>query len=196
MEPKARLKPVKEFRIYKRNLPHWELPGSVYFITFRTITGLNLSDSAKDIALSSFNFHAGKKYKLHACVIMDTHVHCILQPLEELQAGTPVQPSTFYSLAQIMHSIKSYSANRIQRLSLFTLLTQVVFKHIDHPGYRVTAILHFNHLLRQRLLFLPWFQLSSVAPAGEHYMVCLVDDPVQYAFRQHRVREQGVPVFR
>ncbi len=116
MEPKARLKPVKEFRIYKRNLPHWELPGSVYFITFRTITGLNLSDSAKDIALSSFNFHAGKKYKLHACVIMDTHVHCILQPLEELQAGTSVQPGTFYSLAQIMHSSKSYSANRIQRL--------------------------------------------------------------------------------
>ena len=28
--------PVKEFRIYKRNLPHWEVPWSVYFVTFRT----------------------------------------------------------------------------------------------------------------------------------------------------------------
>jgi len=28
--------PVKEFRIYRRNLPHWERPESIYFITFRT----------------------------------------------------------------------------------------------------------------------------------------------------------------
>ncbi len=28
--------PVNEFRIYRKNLPHWEGPGSVYFITFRT----------------------------------------------------------------------------------------------------------------------------------------------------------------
>ena len=40
---------------------------------------------------------------------MEIHVHSILQPLEE-------SGGTFYSLPQIMHSIKSYSANRIQRL--------------------------------------------------------------------------------
>ena len=40
---------------------------------------------------------------------METHVHEVLQPLEESK-------DTYYSLAQIMHSIKSYSANRIQRL--------------------------------------------------------------------------------
>ena len=120
MEPRARLKPVKEFRIYKRNLPHWELPGSVYFITFRTAKDFTLSDSAKDIVLSSFNFHAGKKYKLHTCVIMDTHVHCILQPLEKSGGKAPAEtsgaPGAYYSIAQIMHSIKSYSANRIQRI--------------------------------------------------------------------------------
>ena len=33
-----------------------------------------------------------------------------------VQPGTPVRPGVFFSLAQIMHSIKSYSANRIQRL--------------------------------------------------------------------------------
>lgn len=109
MESGARLEPVKEFRVYKRNLPHWEYLGSVYFITFRTATGFTLSGPAKDIVFSACKYHADKKYRLCACVIMDTHVHCILQPLEESEGS-------FYSLAQIMHSIKSYSANRIQRL--------------------------------------------------------------------------------
>jgi REP element-mobilizing transposase RayT len=109
MKPKERLKPVKEFRVYRRNLPHLELPGSVYFITFNIAKGFTLSDSAKDIVLSTFRFHDGKKYVLRAYVIMDTHVHCILQPMEE-------SPGVFNSLAQIMHSIKSYSANRIQRV--------------------------------------------------------------------------------
>lgn len=109
MELDTKLKPVKEFRVYKRNLPHWELPGSVYFITFNTAKEFTLSDTAKDITLDSIKFHSDKKYKLHGCVVMQTHVHLILQPLE-------ATPGTFYSLAQIMHSIKSYSANSIQRL--------------------------------------------------------------------------------
>lgn len=109
MKPKERLKPVKEFRVYRRNLPHLELPGSAYFVTFSTAEGFTLSAPAKDIVFSAFKFHDGKKYKLIACVVMDTHAHCILQPME--QSG-----GSCYSLAQIMHSIKSYSANRIQRV--------------------------------------------------------------------------------
>lgn len=109
MEPNTRLKPVNEFRIYKRNLPHWEYPGSVYFITFRTAEGFTLSDAEKEITFTSIKFHANKKFRLYACVVMGTHAHLILQPLEE-------SGSDFYGLAQIMHSVKSYSANRIQRL--------------------------------------------------------------------------------
>jgi REP element-mobilizing transposase RayT len=104
-----RLKPVKEFRVYKRNLPHWEHPGNVYFITFKTADGVTLSEMAKDITLASIKFHSDKKYKLYGCIIMDTHVHCVLQPLEQSK-------DVYYSLAQIMHSIKSYSANRVQKL--------------------------------------------------------------------------------
>lgn len=109
MEPGTRLKPVKEFRVYRRNLPHWEQPGSIYFITFKTAEGFTLSDAAKNITFDSIKFHADKKYRLRACVVMETHVHIILQPLEENMGA-------FHSIAQIMHSIKSYSANRIQRL--------------------------------------------------------------------------------
>ena len=123
----TRLKPTTEFRVYRRNLPHVELTGSVYFITFRTTDGFTLSESAKDITFNSIKFHAGKKYELYACVVMETHVHVVLQPLQA-QAETPVPPNNkshselftnevaFYSIGQIMHSIKSYSANRIQRV--------------------------------------------------------------------------------
>ena len=120
----SRLKPAVEFRTYRRNLPHLELPGSVYSLSFRTADRLTLSDSAKDIFLSTFHFHDKKKYHLHACVIMNDHAHCILQSIEinnNSQArrpappSLPVRPYEYYSLAQITHSIKSYSANRIQR---------------------------------------------------------------------------------
>ncbi|MBI4331174.1 MAG: transposase [Chloroflexi bacterium] len=108
--PRAGFQPAKEFRIYRRNLPHWEQPGSSYLITFRTAKEFTLSDEARTLALNSVMFHADKKYHLDACVVMEDHVHLILRPLEE-------SPGSFYSLAEIMHSIKSYSANRIQRVT-------------------------------------------------------------------------------
>jgi REP element-mobilizing transposase RayT len=126
MESKDRLKPVTGFRFSRRILPHFEIPGSIYFITFSTLNRFHLSDSAKEIVLSSFRFYNGKKYSLHVCVIMDDHAHCILQPMQvsnKVQARSPVQLNTlvpaveYYSLAQIAHSIKSYSANRLQKMS-------------------------------------------------------------------------------
>ena len=110
MESDSRLKPVTESRTYRRNITHIEEPGSYHFVTFTTVPGFVLSDVAKTVVFDAVKFHAGKKYALFACVVMETHAHCVLRPLEET-AGS------FFSIAQIMHSIKSYSANRVQRLS-------------------------------------------------------------------------------
>lgn len=83
---------------------------------------MTLSDTAKDIVFSAIKFHTGKKYELLACVVMNTHAHCILKPLEKfMQEPTgkmPVPlksmpPLAFHSLAEILHSIKSYSSNQI-----------------------------------------------------------------------------------
>ena len=101
--------PVNVFKIYKRNLPHWEQPGSVYFITFRTAKGISLPDTAKDIVFDTIMFLNNKKYNLYTCVVMADHNHLILQPLEKTK-------DAFYSIAEIMHSIKSYSANKINSL--------------------------------------------------------------------------------
>ena len=117
------LKPIAEVRTYRRNLPHIEIPGSVYFVTFRTIAALTFSDEEKDVVFESIKFHDGKKYILNACVVMNNHVHLIISPLvsgiEMLvpsQATSTKARNAFYSLGQITHSIKSYSANRIQKM--------------------------------------------------------------------------------
>ncbi|MBI4330337.1 MAG: transposase [Chloroflexi bacterium] len=104
------LSPLKEFRAYQRKLPHWEQPGSLYFVTFNTSDGFVLSDEAKDLVFGAVKFHSGKKYELHALVVMDTHVHLVAQPSEKSK-------DIFYSIAEIMHSIKSYTANRLQKFS-------------------------------------------------------------------------------
>ncbi len=110
------MKQGEEISIRKRKLPHWELGGSYYFITFTTADGVTLNDAAKDIVFSSIKFHAGSEYDLHGCVVMETHAHMLLKPLEG-QARTPVLPVTpVYNLARIMHSIKSYSAHRLRKL--------------------------------------------------------------------------------
>ena len=104
----SKLRPLIEFRMYRRDLPHYEEPGSVYFITCKTAEGYELNHKAKDIALAAVKYHADKKYKLYACVVMKTHIHIILYPLEKSKGN-------LFSLAQIMHSIKSYSAHRINK---------------------------------------------------------------------------------
>jgi len=101
--------PVQEFRLYRRKLPHWEDPGYIYFITFRTFKHFILPEKARQIILDSCRFHDNKKYELYACVVMPEHVHLILQPLEKTDGG-------YYSIAEIMHSLKSYSANQINKL--------------------------------------------------------------------------------
>lgn len=108
MKSNSRLKPLEEFRFYKRRLPHYEDPESVYFVTFNTVPNFELKDNIKYIVFDAIRYHADKKYQLHACVIMKSHVHIIICPLKKSKG-------TSFSLAQIMHSIKSYSAHKINK---------------------------------------------------------------------------------
>lgn len=98
--------PVQEFRTYRRNLPHWVQPGCFYFITFRTNKNFVLPEQTRSIAIESIKFHNNKKYNLYACVVMPDHVHLVIQPMEKGR-------DSFYSLAEIMHSIKSFSSKEI-----------------------------------------------------------------------------------
>ncbi|MCI0366572.1 MAG: hypothetical protein L0Y44_12175 [Phycisphaerales bacterium] len=96
-----------------RNLPHWQFGGSVYFITFRLASGI-LSEAEREIVAKACRFWHGKRMTLHLATIMPDHVHLILQPLERTTAEH--ETSSWYSLFDLLHSIKSFTSHEIQNL--------------------------------------------------------------------------------
>jgi putative transposase len=108
-----RYEPIKEFTIKHRNLPHWQLPGATYFITFRTKNFI-LSDEDKDLIFEVILNLDRVKYELISFVIMPDHVHLIIKPIQ-------IDNESFYSLSQIMHSIKGFSSKLIVKNSKFEL---------------------------------------------------------------------------
>jgi putative transposase len=83
-------KPVR-----KRNLPHWEIGGSTYFITFRT-KKVDLPRKARLIVLKTCLHFSGQRYYLWSGVVMPDHVHLLLTPKEK-------DNGQYYSLATILH---------------------------------------------------------------------------------------------
>ncbi len=87
-----------------RNLPHLEAPAATYFVTFRCRKGLSLAENARDRVMSALRHWDGKRIDLDIAVIMPDHVHAIFRIVD----GS--------TLSDILHSIKSFSANQINRL--------------------------------------------------------------------------------
>lgn len=56
--------------LYRRNLPHLEDPGRTYFITFNTTNDFMLPDAAKSLVLNHCLYDDGKRYTLHAVVVL------------------------------------------------------------------------------------------------------------------------------
>jgi adenine-specific DNA methylase/REP element-mobilizing transposase RayT len=86
-----------------RNLPHLQVPEATYFVTFRCRKGLQLQPEDRSIVLQSFHYWNGKRIDLDAVVVMTDHAHALFR----ITDGS--------SLSAITHSIKSYSANQINK---------------------------------------------------------------------------------
>ena len=92
-----------ELIIYKRRLPHLRLEGSVYFITWRLHPSQSeLNSEDRDIITRAVKHFDGDRYDLLAYVVMHDHVHVLVKPAEKC------------GLAQLVHSWKSFTANRLQ----------------------------------------------------------------------------------
>jgi putative transposase len=100
------LRPVISFQATRRNLPHWQQPGSIYFITWRLKGDGILSPEEKTIILESLLYWDKVKWTVHAAVIMPNHVHAIAQPLTLPDGGA-------VNLSGIIRSIKTFSARTI-----------------------------------------------------------------------------------
>ena len=87
---------------WRRHLPHYQLSSGYYFITFSTHDRFQLEPSQKDCVFNAIFFLDGKKYELYAVVVLNDHVHMVVNPFE--------------SLPKIMHSIKSFTAHDINKI--------------------------------------------------------------------------------
>ncbi|MBI2485570.1 MAG: transposase, partial [Deltaproteobacteria bacterium] len=88
-----------EIKITRRHLPHWELKGATYFITFRTVQELSVEE--QKLILNHIVNGNEKFYTLIAVIVMPDHVHLLLTPKED------------YDLSRIMKGIKGVSARQI-----------------------------------------------------------------------------------
>ncbi|WP_165234360.1 REP-associated tyrosine transposase [Aquisphaera insulae] len=87
-----------------RHLPHWELSGSTYFVTFRLSKAAPpLSPEERTIVLEHIRSGGGTYYRLSGVVVMPDHVHLVLRP----ESG--------FSLSRILKGIKGVSGRLLNQ---------------------------------------------------------------------------------
>jgi putative transposase len=97
-----------ELSISRRNLPHWQFPGSTCFVTFRLKSGI-IGDDERKIILDAIKHFHNVRYWVTATVVMPDHIHLMLKPLM-------VDFDTEYSLCKILQGIKGFSAREINKI--------------------------------------------------------------------------------
>jgi len=100
--------PVQSFQVSRRNLPHWQEPGRVYFITWRCQKVRSLSLEERTIILDAIRYWDTIKWTVYAAVVLSDHVHVLVQPLSQDDGGA-------FDLGEILHSIKRFSARKINQ---------------------------------------------------------------------------------
>ena len=97
----------------RRRLPHFEKPWAIYAVTITTAHRRTLSQQARTIVLNAWSHFHNARYELFALCIMPDHVHALFQPWPKNQASR--EETTFWSLAELMRSLKSFTAREINR---------------------------------------------------------------------------------
>jgi len=97
----------------RRRLPHFERPWAKYAVTFGTLNRCALSPAARSITLKAIEHFHGERYELYAACVMPDHVHVLWEPgiKGDNAKGKPV----FWSLAELVRSIKTFSAREINK---------------------------------------------------------------------------------
>ncbi|MEO8725769.1 MAG: transposase [Acidobacteriaceae bacterium] len=93
----------------RRDLPHIQRDTRALFVTFMLKAGRTLTPQMRDIVLDHCLHDHGKRYDLHAAVIMSTHVHLLFSP-------RLAESGEVYLLSKIMQGIKGSSSRSINKL--------------------------------------------------------------------------------
>ena len=93
------------FDFYRSRLPHVRIEGAVYFVTWRLQAAqTDLSEAERALVAASLRHFDGQRYRLHAYVVMNDHVHVLVEPHDS------------FRLEALLQSWKSFSAKRIAAL--------------------------------------------------------------------------------
>jgi alanine--tRNA ligase len=148
-------------KYYKRRLPHFERPWAKYMVSFSTRERKQLSPEARGIVLKSLLFgDEQRRYQLYAACVMPDHVHFLFEP--QIKEQDKDGKSVFWPLAELLHSIKSFTAHEINKLEKTT--GQVWENESFDRMIRGDADLEekFHYICRN-----PWD--SGVVPMTENY---------------------------
>jgi REP element-mobilizing transposase RayT len=99
--------PVLAEKITRRHLPHWQLAGAIYFLTWRCASGVVLTEAERDIVLAAIRHWDTIRWDVFAAVVMPNHVHTLVCPLPKGDGR--------WDLGELLHSVKSYSAHQIAK---------------------------------------------------------------------------------
>jgi len=103
--------PIRTFTKTRRNLPHWQLPGSIYFVTWRCLPGLQLDPADRTTTLDAIRFWDGRRWAVFSTVVMPDHCYILVKPLPV----DPPAPAEVFSLSDLLESVKGFSARAINR---------------------------------------------------------------------------------
>jgi RecG-like helicase/REP element-mobilizing transposase RayT len=144
-----------------RRSPHFEKPWAIYAVTIGTKKRRCLSPKARAITLDALRYFHTKRYELFAACVMPDHAHFLIQPWpkENDDAGNVV----FWSLKELLHSIKSYSAHAINKAERERGVVWEKERFDRYIRSQPDLIEKFNYILRN-----PWD--SGVAGQNEDYL--------------------------
>ncbi|MGA8431439.1 MAG: transposase [Candidatus Sulfotelmatobacter sp.] len=94
---------------YRRRLPHYQKAGRPVFVSFRKLIRDAFPEPARDLILAHCVHDHGKRFELHAGVVMPDHVHLLLTPWADEQ-GWP------HPLPFLLKLIKGMSARSVNKL--------------------------------------------------------------------------------
>jgi REP element-mobilizing transposase RayT len=94
---------------YRRKLPHYQKAGRALFVTFCKGNRHPFPPEARDAVLRHCLHDHGKRFQLHAAVVMPDHVHLLFTPLCD-EKGWP------YALPLILKLLKGTSARSVNKL--------------------------------------------------------------------------------
>ena len=103
--------PIERFTATRRNLPHWQATGAVYFLTWRVVDDLVLDPEDRTIVLDAVRFWDARKWFVSAAVVMPNHAHALVRPLP-VDESRPAEGPVF-ELGEVLGSAKRYSSREI-----------------------------------------------------------------------------------